>query len=81
MIHHEGTKEHEGSFIKHRNFVLFVLFVFFVVKWNLFRAIEMKPYSGSQRSAVPVRGASLPFIESGRCGLLIGSFQGDGAPS
>jgi hypothetical protein len=44
--------------------------------------IGAKLHSGSQRPVVesPAGASPSPFIESARCGLLIASFHGDGAP-
>jgi hypothetical protein len=41
----------------------------------------MERYNGSQRPPVESLVSAPPFIESGRCGLWIASFHGDGAPS
>jgi hypothetical protein len=43
---------------------------------QLQRGTTEKPYNGNQRPLA----AGESFIPSGRCGLLIGSFHGDGAP-
>ena len=53
----------------------------FVVRKKFFQYSQNRHYKGSQRSAVSLGGTSSPFMESGRCGLLIVSFHGDGAPS
>jgi hypothetical protein len=55
------------------------------VRGRYLASAEIAAYDGNHRPLLPSAEAdefaSLPFIVSGRCGLLIASFHGDGAPS